>query len=80
MLRFINSLKLRNGDILILAFLLCLLAGPAIKRNTPGGGPVAAAVKCARSALVARGSPTQIPGVDVALLRSHAVAGIPHIK
>ena len=29
----------------------------------------------------ARGSPVRIPGVDMALLsKSHAVAGIPHIK
>ena len=35
-----------------------------VSRAWPGG----TAVKCARSALVARGSPVQIPGVDMAPL------------
>ena len=45
-------------------------------RGQPGG----AAVKSARSALAARGSPVWIPGVDMALLGSHAVAGVPRTK
>ena len=37
--------------------------------------------KFASSASMAQGSPVWIPGADMALLgKSHAVAGIPHIK
>ena len=50
------------------------------QRNTEEGRPSGAAVKFARSALVAQGSPVQIPGVDRALLVNHAVVGIPQIK
>ena len=47
------------------------------ERGRPGG----TAVKCARSTSVVRGSPVRIPGVDMAPLgKSHAVAGVPHIK
>ena len=45
-----------------------------------GGQPGGAAVKCARSASAAWGSPVRIPGADMALLGSHAVVGVPHIK
>ena len=45
------------------------------------GLPDGAAVKLARSALAAQGSPVWIPGADVAPLgKSHAVVGVPHIK
>ena len=37
-------------------------------------------VKCARSASAAQGSLVQIPGVGMALLASHDVVGVPHIK
>ena len=42
--------------------------------------PGRAAVKCAHSTLAALGSLVQIPGTDMALLASHAVARVPHIK
>ena len=46
-------------------------------RGWPGG----AAVKCARSALMALGSLVRILGVDMAPLgKSHAVVGVPRIK
>ena len=51
-----------------------------IKNSRLWGQPHGAAVKCARSALAAGGSLVQILGVDIALLTSHAVVGVPYIK
>ena len=44
------------------------------------GRPDGTVVKCARSASAAWGSPVRIPGANMALLASQAVAGVPHIK
>ena len=50
-------------------------------KEAAGGQPGGTAVKSAYSTSVAQGLPVQIPGVDMAPLgKSHAVAGIPHIK
>ena len=54
-----------------------ILVQKGILRGQPGG----AAVKCARSASAAQGSPVGILGADVAPLgKSHAVVGVPHRK
>ena len=49
-------------------------------KTTSGGWPSGTAVKCARSALAAQGSPIQIPGADMALLRKPCPGGITHTK
>ena len=51
-----------------------------IKKHWSRGQLGGAGVECTRSTSVAWGAPVRIPGVDMALLVSHAVAGLPHVK
>ena len=77
----INEKTQKNIKKILLMKLKCYIRKYSLysKENSRGqpGGPV---VKFTHSNLAAQCLLVRILGVDVALLGSHAVAGIPHIK